>query len=344
MLSRVANSIYWMCRYVERAENVARFIDVNHHLTLDLPSSAAEQWSPLVDASGDMELFEARYDEPTAQNVTRFMTFDLGNPNSILSSLRGARENARSVREVISSEMWNQLNWIYLFVAEAAKQPFEWDDSHHLYETVKRNSHLFVGVSEDTMSHTEGWHFGRMGRLIERADKTSRILDVKYYLLLPDLEAVGTPYDNIQWAAVLKSASALEMYRKRFQRIWPRHVAEFLILDANFPRAMRSCLMGAQSSLREITGAPEGTHRSAAERSLGRLRSELDFTDMDEVFRLGMHEWMDAFQAKLNEVGSTIYGTFFALRGAAFDPAASGGGGGAGAGAAGGGDEAGARR
>lgn len=314
MLSRVANSIYWMNRYVERAENVARFIDVNHHLTLDLPSSMDEQWEPLVDVSGDLELFQQRYGEPTAKNVIQFLTFDEANGNSILSCLKAARENARSVREVISSEMWHQLNWIYLFASNAAKQNLEWNDSHQFYETVKRNSHLFVGVSEDTMSHTEGWHFGRMGRLIERADKTSRILDVKYYLLLPDLEAVGTPYDNIQWAAVLKSASALEMYRKRYQRIAPRHVAEFLILDTEFPRAMRSCLMAAEDSLRAISGSPAGTFRTAAERSLGRFRAELDYTDIDEVVRAGMHEWMDGFQIKLNDVGSAIHTTFFALR------------------------------
>lgn len=314
MLSRVANSIYWMSRYVERAENVARFIDVNHHLMLDLPELQGEQWEPMVQVTGDLELFRSLYDAPTASNVMRFLTFDERNANSILSSIRGARENARSVREIISSEMWNQLNWVYLYLIEAARAEVDWIDAHDFYGRIKRNSHLFTGITEDTMSHGEGWHFAKMGRLIERADKTSRILDVKYFLLLPDLEAVGTPYDNIQWSAVLKSASALEMYRKRFQRIAPRHVAAFLILDVEFPRAIRSCLLNTEESLREITGSPANSFRSPAERTLGKLRSELDYTDIEEVFRFGMHEWMDVFQGRLNEVGDAIHATFFALR------------------------------
>ncbi len=217
MLSRVADSIYWMSRYIERAENVARFIDVNLHLMLDLPLGSAQQWQPLVDTTGDHEDFAKRYGTATQQNVIQFLTFDAENPNSILSCLRAARENARSVREIISSEMWEQLNEFYLMVNNAADNANGLTDPQELFASVKMSSHLFQGVTDATMTHGEGWHFARLGRVLERADKTSRILDVKYFILLPTLADVGTAFDDIQWAAVLRSASAFEMYRKRYR-------------------------------------------------------------------------------------------------------------------------------
>src|ERR1044071_2229871 len=220
MLSRVADSIYWMGRYVERAENVARFIDVNLQLMLDSSLGQIEQqWRPLVSTTGDNEDFEKRYREATQRNVIRFLTFDAENPNSILSCIRAARENARSVREIISSEMWLQLNKFYLMVTSAAEDPHGLDSPAQFFDEVKLASHLFTGITDATMTHGEAWHFSRLARKLERADKTSRILDVKYFILLRTVEEVGTPFDDIQWAAVLRSASAFEMYRKRHGRI-----------------------------------------------------------------------------------------------------------------------------
>src|SRR5581483_1517949 len=186
MLSRVAESIYWMSRYVERAENVARFIDVNLNLMLD-SSSEGQQWQPLVNITGDDETFGKRYSEPTEQNVIQFLTFDKENPNSIISCLRAARENARSVREIISSEMWLQLNQFYLHVNSAAATGKLVDSPHDFFSEVKLASHLFTGITDATMTHGEGWHFSQLGRMLERADKTSRILDVKYFILLRSL-------------------------------------------------------------------------------------------------------------------------------------------------------------
>jgi uncharacterized alpha-E superfamily protein len=314
MLSRVADSIYWMCRYIERAENVARFIDVNLHLVLDLVMLQHEQWVPLVKVTGDEQLFMARYGEATQENVIHFLTFDRDYPNSILSCLSSARENARSVREIISSEMWEQVNKFYLLVRDASEDGRVLDRPHAFFDEVKRNSHLFTGLTWDTMSHGEGWHFGRLGRLIERADKTSRILDVKYFILLPQVEYVGTPYDNIQWSAVLKSASGLEMYRKRFHRISPRHVVQFLVFDVEFPRAAAYCLKKAQESLHHIGGTPLGTYGNLVERRLGRLSADLHFTDAETVLHSGVHEFLDHFQLKLNEVGEAIFEMFFAMR------------------------------
>jgi uncharacterized alpha-E superfamily protein len=314
MLSRVAESIYWMSRYIERAENVARFVDVNLHLMLDVPVGATEQWEPLVQTTGDLKRFEERYGKSTKENVVAFLTFDPENPNSILSCLRAARANARTVRESISSEMWEQANKFYLMVREAANDDRVTEEPHAFFTEIKMASHLFVGITDATMSHGEGWHFARLGRLLERADKTSRILDVKYFILLPAVTDVGSPFDDIQWAAVLKSASAFEMYRKRFGRITPDRVADFLILDREFPRAMHYCVVKAEESLHAISGTPLGTFQNLAEQRLGRLRSELDYAQIQEIIASGLHEFLDAFQTKLNHVGDAIFHTFFALR------------------------------
>lgn len=314
MLSRVANSIYWMSRYLERAENVARFIDVNLNLNLDLPSDFHEQWGPLVNITGDYEPFTKKYGNPTRENVMHFLTFDRENPNSILSCVRNARESARSVREVISSEMWEQANRFYLLVNEATVNGSATENPHDFYSAVKMASHLFDGITEATMSHGEAWHFLQVGELLERADKTSRILDVKYYILLPDTEIVGAAIDNIQWAALLKSASALEMYRKHFKQIEPFKVADFLILNRDFPRSVHSCLQRATHSLHAISGSPMGAFNNKAEQRLGRLLSELNYTQIDEIISGGLHEFLDALQIKLNQVDDSIFDNFFAQR------------------------------
>ncbi len=312
MLSRVANSIYWLNRYIERADNVARFVDVNLNLMLDLPSGMTQQWQPLVVTTGDIELFKQRYGEATADNVIKFLTFDADYPNSILSCLQMARENARSIREIISSEMWEDINIFYHMVKNASQnQPKT--TLPNFFTEVKSASHRFAGVMDATMSHNEGWHFGQVGRLLERADKTTRILDVKYFFLLPSAEWVGTPLDQIQWIALLKSASAYEMYRKSQHRINPKDVADFLILNNEFPRSIYFCLWQVEKCLHKITNTPQGTWCNSAERSLGRLCAELGYLTIDDIFVMGLHEFLNKMQKEINEVGDCIFQTFFAL-------------------------------
>ncbi len=314
MLSRVANSIYWLSRYIERAENVARFIDVNLQMILDLPSGSAEQWEPLVIITGDDASFAARYGSATRQNVMRFLTFDSENPNSILSCLRAARENARTVREAISSEMWEQINTCYLMVNAAAFGGRAMESPYGFFSDVKKASHLFDGITDATMSHGEGWHFYRMGHLLERADKTSRLLDVKYFILLPSASDVGTSLDDIQWAAVLRSASAFEMYRKRHGHIAPDRIVDFLLLDREFPRSVNYCVSRGDESLHAVSGTPAGMFRNSAEQHLGQLRAELSYTHIQQIIAKGLHEFVDALQEKLNLVDQSIYDSFFALR------------------------------
>jgi uncharacterized alpha-E superfamily protein len=314
MLSRVADSVYWMSRYVERAENVARFIDVNFQLMLDSPAGEDQQWEPLVNTTGDHEEFTKRFGAATQENVIKFLTFDAENPNSIMSCLRAARENARSVREIISSEMWLQLNKFFLMVNSAAVNSNWLDAPNEFFTEVKEASHLFSGIGGATMTHGEPWHFCRLGQMLERADKTSRMLDVKYYLLLRSAEDVGTPFDDLQWAAVLRSASAFEMYRKRQGRISPRGVVDFLLLDREFPRAIQFCLLAARDSLHAISGTPLGTFRYAPEKALGQLASDLTFASVEEIVAQGLHEYLDDLQTKMNAVAVGIYETFFAIK------------------------------
>jgi uncharacterized alpha-E superfamily protein len=314
MLSRVANSIYWLSRYTERAENVARFIDVNLQMILDLPGGSGEQWQPLVIITGDDADFDRRYGQATRENVIRFLAFDANNPNSILSCTRAARENARTVRDTISPEMWEQINTCYLMVNAAAGDREIMEQPYGFFTEVKKASQLFDGIADATMLHGEGWHFYRTGRLMERADKTSRLLDVKYFILLPSVAHVGTTLDDIQWSAVLRSASAFEMYRKRHGHIAPDKVVDFLLLDDEFPRSVNYCLNGANQSLHAISGTPIGTYRNRAEQQMGQLRAELAYADVHEIIARGLHEFLDELQSMMNRVDIMVYETFFAQR------------------------------
>lgn len=316
MISRVAQSIYWINRYIERAENYARFIDVNHRLTMDLPPDLEEQWRPLVQTTGDNEKFEQKFGENyTKDNVVNFLVFDEGNANSIISCLSQARENARTVREIISSEMWLQINELYINIKKGINKK-HWDEEglSEILRLIKIGSQSFEGITDSTLSHGEGWHFGVLGRNLERADKTARILDMKYYYLLPKVQDVNTPLDMLEWSALLKSASAFEMYRKQYGKLETKKIISFLALDRNFPRSMHFCLIAAERSLHAITGTSIFTYGNEVEKLIGKLRSEMDYTDIEDIMRQGLHEYLDFFQMRHNQVSDAIFETFFAIR------------------------------
>ncbi len=312
MLSRVAEAIYWMMRYVERAENVARLIDVNLTLTLDMPEETDSQWRAVVTTTGDAGAFDGAHSRATSDAVIEFLIFDERNPNSVLSCLRAARENARSVREIISSEAWQQINRFYLMITGTHYQSAV-DAPTEFFEQLRLASHLFEGIIDGTMSHGEAWHFGRLGRLLERGEQTARLIDTKYFLLLPSPEYVGSTVDDIQWSAVLRSASAFEMYRKYCGRVEPHRVVEFLLLNRLFPRATHYCVIQADESLHHISGCPVGAFHNAAERELGRLRGEFAFSEASDIIRHGLHEYLDQLQTKFGRVGTGIQETFFGL-------------------------------
>ena len=311
MLSRVADCLFWMSRYIERAENNARILDVNLQLMLDFETQSEtdvrRHWGPIINSLEEHELFHTFYEQANGPSVVEFVTFEEKNPNSIFSCISRARENARSVREQISSEMWEHLNGLYLFIrSEEAHELFR-SSSYQFYKRILEGSFQFLGITDATMTHGEGWDFCQLGKFIERADRTSRILDVKYHILLPSGERVGGNVDIVQWMAVLRSCSSLEAYRKLYVgQIAPWKVADFLILHDCFPRALRHCIHEVDHALHRISGVPEDKYSNEAERLSGKLRSDLDYTRISEIFQYGLHQYLDRLQLRVSEIANAM--------------------------------------
>jgi uncharacterized alpha-E superfamily protein len=309
MLSRVANSVYWTFRYLERAQNIARFINADFNQFLDNRDHRGNLWMSLVAVTGDQEYFLQRCPAPSRDTIVRFLTIDEEYRSSIYNCVVQARENARSIREIISSEMWEAINSLYLTVRAQARSGAP-SDPFSFCRHVIDSCYLLIGLFYSTMNRGEAWHFGRLGMLLERADKTSRILDVKYFILLPDPSWVGSTYDNTQWAALLKAVSGLEMYRKVHRRISPHDVAEFLLLDADFPRSVLHCVQEAEESLRVLS---RGRGLAALD-SLISLRGGLETTNSTELLTAGLHDELDGLQTQLNHVDDDIFSVFFATK------------------------------
>jgi uncharacterized alpha-E superfamily protein len=321
MLSRTAESMFWMSRYMERAENTARFLDVNFHLLLDLDKitnveDSRSYWEALIMATDDRERFLSSYADFTAEAVSEFLVFDRSNPNSIFSCIALARENARSVIEIIASEMWEQINWLYHFLNHATRQVLQ-KDPYNFYREVKNGSHLFQGITDATFSRSEGWDFVQAGRYLERADNTSRLVDVKYHLLAPHDNDEHESVDAIQWMAVLKSCSALEAFRKVYlSRIDPLTVVQYLVLDRYFPRSIYFCVAMLQEALWHVSGSSHREYNNNADRLVGKLEAELNYTTIEDIYAPGLHSWLEELQSKLGRIGEQVYQTYFSFRAA----------------------------
>ena len=245
MLSRVASNLYWMSRYVERAENTARVLDVTWRMSLLVKETALQdqEWSAPLNITGTLFPFSGRHSEVCAREVLHFLALDPENPSSIYACARQARENARAVRGAITSEMWEVLNATWLEMQQMDEEKMQARGVSAFFDWVKERSHLFRGVTFGTMHRDDAYHFGRLGTHMERADSTARILDVKYHVLLPSVKDVGGAVDYYQWSAVLRSVSAFEAYRKVYRDvITPLKLAELLILRDDIPRSLRFCL------------------------------------------------------------------------------------------------------
>ncbi len=312
MLSRVAESIYWMSRQVERAENLARFLEVTLGLVLDQPENLVDPWEPLVQVTGDTEWFTEKYGQANAQTVVQFLAFDTEYHSSMLTSLRCARENAKSVRERLSSEAFLQLNEFYHFVNDSADQTLT-DPTAEFFDIVRNHALFWSGILDGTMAHDTGWHFANFGRLIERADKTSRILDVKYFNLLPRVDDVGTAIDDLQWSALLLAISGFEAYRREHHLVDIEKVVSFFLFHRTFPRSILSCVAGADWSLREIQEASKSASSGAAQKQMAALKHRLSATNVKEVLAGGMHQFIDRLQQDLNAIGSTLNQDYFNL-------------------------------
>ncbi|MEM7791647.1 MAG: alpha-E domain-containing protein [Verrucomicrobiota bacterium] len=315
MLSRVADSLYWMSRYIERAENTARLLDVNLQLLLDFEEmdddKLKEHWEPVIRAAGKEELFYELYDQADSRSVTDFLTFNPKNASSVISCMLAARDNARMIRDQISSEMWQCLNQAYLFLkSNNAKQV--WDSGpYEFYKQIQDYSHGFQGLADATFTHTEGFYFMQVGKFLERADKTSRILDVKYHILLPSLEEVGGAVDAVQWGAILRSCSAFEAYHRLFvTSVNPLKVSEFLIFSEKFPRSIKFCARELDKNLHKISDCPLTEYSNKAERASGRILSELNFSNIQDAFSYGLHEYLVNLQDRFAEIGKAVFETY----------------------------------
>lgn len=303
MLSRTADHLYWMARFIERAENTARMLDVNYRMTL-LPQEEQqiEQiWRSTLLINGLYDVFWQHYDRVTPENVLKFMVFDKNNLASVYNCWRMARENAHAVRGTITSEMWETINTIWLEVRE---QNYGTQEIGDYLEWVKYRSHLVRGVTLGTMPQDEGFRFVRLGGFLERADNTARILDVKYHILLPSAKDVGGAVDYYQWGALLRSLSGFEAYRHVYRDlIIPIRVAELLILRADMPRSLHYCMNQVYEEIQAL-GSP---HTWETERRAGELHAQLHFGSIDDIFQsLGLHDYLTLFLNKINALANRI--------------------------------------
>jgi len=316
MLSRVANSLFWMSRYVERAENVARLLDVNLQLLLDYRSlddeTLRKHWMPIVQTTGDEESFAKQHNQATASAVADFMVFNQDNPNSIVSSICSARENARMIRDQITIETWEELNRLYLFILSPEARNVWTESPTDFFNQVKASSIQLLGLSYATHSHNEGWWFSEAGRFLERGDKTSRILDLRHHTL-PErgLPKSVSQTDALEWSAVLRSCSAWDVFKSIYgAEVNPYNVAQFLLLNEDFPRSIRYSVERLNESLRHISGVPVNRFGNDAEKLCGRLAAELQFITIEEVFDIGLHGYLDQIQLKLNTVGEALFNAY----------------------------------
>ncbi len=313
MLSRVASSLYWMSRYVERAENTARVLDVAWRMSLLVKEAELQdqEWFAPLNITGTLFPFSGRHNLVCAREVLHFLALDPENPSSIYACARQARENARAVRGSITSEMWEVLNATWLEMQQMDEDKMRARGISQFFDWVKERSHLFRGVTFGTMHRDDAYEFARLGTHIERADSTARILDVKYHVLLPSVKDVGGAVDYYQWSAVLRSVSAFEAYRKVYRDvITPLRLAELLILRDDIPRSLRFCLRQTVDTL----GRVQNAQSAETLRSADRILAGLQYGRISEIFAAGLHEYLTEFLDSMQVLSQDIQRSFFSSR------------------------------
>lgn len=306
MLSRVANDIYWMARYIERAENTARLINVNTHLLLDLPKRVRLGWEPIVDITSSRDDFYGRHEEADEHSVVHFMVTDMKNPGSILSSLAMARANARTIRDIIPREAWEQINELYLKAKTTAHSVLTHRHRYDYLRSIILGAQTITGLLAGTMTHDEGYGFLRMGRNLERADMTTRIIDVRSATLLPDMVDDLTPFENLQWMSVLKSLTAYQMYRRGMRlRIRRPDVLKFLLQERRFPRAFYHTLCEVEGCLNDLP------HNEKPLQLLNALQRKLLRAKPQELRQEKLHDFIDELQLGLIGINNSINDTYF---------------------------------
>lgn len=303
MLSRTADHLFWMSRYIERAESLARLLDVTWQMSL-VPQSleaANQNWKAIIVLNSLDEEFAARHAAVNAENVLRFMVSDTSNQASIVSCLRSTRENAHAVRGTITSEMWETMNATWLEARERSFEQIANAGVGEFFDWVKMRSSLSRGTTLATLLQDEAYHFIRLGTLLERADNTARILDVKYHVLRPHGDEGAT--DFYQWGALLRSVSAFEVYRKAYRDvITPERVAELLILRSDMPRSLHFCLNGVVKNLELIANRQSGE----TQRQAGLLHAQLHYARIEDILERGLHEFLTDFMDRIYTLGDGV--------------------------------------
>ena len=306
MLSRVADSLSWMSRYRERAEHTARLIDVQLNLMLDqADGDPSLRWQRLLHSLRTAP----PPGEVDAYSVMQMLTFDTNCTSSIVSCIAAARENARQVRERISSEMWEQLNRLFLRMKGTSMEQVWFAEPHRFLNSVKEEMYLFQGISDATMSHSEGWHFIRIGRFLERATATAALLDTHFSVLpIEQTEDESEPLDYLGWIGLLRSCASFEAYCKVYTAMLrPARIAEFLLLNAEAPRSIRFACAMMQGALQAIGRTTHTRHSGRVDRLVGRLRASLDYYQIDEILNEGMHEFLESIQRQCGLIHSGLY-------------------------------------
>ena len=304
MLSRVGDRIYWMSRFMERAENMARLLGVTSNVVLcSTPETQQQNLLAPLTITGTAKAYFERHGSASLPGLIEFMGLDADNPSSIYTCLKCARDNAHAIRWQITSEMWETLNATWIEMREFRREPATGPEATRFFDWVKERSHLFRGVTYGTIMRGEAFNFSRLGTFIERADATARILDVKYHILLPRVEDVGGALDYYQWTALLRSVSSFETYRTIYRdRIYPINVAELLILERRMPRSLAACLDQIDQALSRV----EGQNDQPAKRLAAEMQARLVHGDVEEIFTGGLHEYLTGFIADVSELGQRI--------------------------------------
>jgi uncharacterized alpha-E superfamily protein len=297
-----------MARYIERAEDVARLINVNMNLQLDLPKKVRTGWQPLIDITGSTKLFAELHDNSDERTVVRFLMGEQQNPGSIISALIQARENARTIRDIIPREAWEQVNDLYLKAKNDVQSGLSQRGRYDYLRSIILGAQTITGQLAGTMTHDHGYDFLRIGRNLERADMTTRIIDVRTATLLPERLGDLAPFENIQWMSVLKSLTGYQMYRRQMQvRVNRADVLEFLFKDAQFPRTLRHCVGEVEDCLRHLPRSDE------LRKTTAHIQETLEAVDTSKFDETKLHKMLDKFQLTLGDLHNQISTTYFSL-------------------------------
>jgi uncharacterized alpha-E superfamily protein len=307
MLGRTANDLYWLSRHIERAENMARLLEVGYRIVL-LPRAGEgfhEEWRSTLESAGCLKGYTRRHGALKTQDVIDFMLFDTANPSSIASCLASARRNGRAQRTALTREMWETLNSAWLEFSAIKPSTITANSLPELLDWVRARSALYRGALMNTILRNDTYYFSQTGTFVERADSTSRLLDVKYYHLLPASDMIGGGTDNYQWASILRSVSAHRSYRWVYKdHFKPLKIAEFLILNRQMPRSLRSCYDELTEALRDLAVFYGARHDCNA--TAEATRDLLMEADIQRIFQTGLHEFVQDFIARNNRLGSEI--------------------------------------